>query len=392
MEHISRRGFLGSLAGFSLASGLEVLGATGFAETGETANGEFVLVGTQTTGTSKGIYSYRLDPETGELRHVGLAAQSAMPTFLALSPDGKNVFAVNEIEEFRGAKSGSVSSFVLDREVGKLRPVNQVASGGGSPCNVAVDHTGKCVFVANYTGGSAASFKVQPGGGLSEIVSLLQYKGSGPNKERQDQPHAHRVTLSPDNKFLMVNDLGLDVIHIYKLDPETAVLTANDPPEWKARPGSGPRALQFHPNGRWAYCVTEMSSTVYVLHWDAQRGAFETVQEISLLPRHHHGPTGASDIVLDGAGRFAYAANRLTDFLASFTVSAEDGRLTLIERSSCGGKTPRHLALDRTGKWLLVANQLTDNIAIFGRNTETGRLAKAGKSFAISRPQCILFA
>ena len=384
MEQITRRKFVGGLAALPLAGGLAGLG--------EMETGEFVLVGTQTTGTSKGIYSYRLDPATGELRHVALAAQSDMPTFLALAPDGKSVFAVNEIEQFRGAKGGSVSSFVLDREVGKLRPVNQVASGGGAPCNISVDHTGKCVFAANYSGGSAASFKVQPGGGLSEIVSLLQYKGSGPNKERQDQPHAHRVTVSPDNRFVMVNDLGLDVIHIYKLDASTAVLTANDPAEWRAAPGSGPRALQFHPNGKWAYCVTEMTSAVYVLRWDAERGALETVQEISLLPRHHHGPTGASDIVLDKAGKFAYAANRLDDFLVTFTVSADTGRLTLVERSSCGGKTPRHLALDRTGKWLLVANQLTDTIAIFGRDPETGRLAKAGKSFAISRPQCILFA
>jgi 6-phosphogluconolactonase len=355
------------------------------------AGGELLLVGTQTSGTSKGIYAYRFNPVSGELTQTGLAAETKNPTFLVLAPDGRTIFVVNELEEYQGKKSGAVSSFVLERRTGKLEAVNSVASLGGSPCHVTVDKSGRCVFVANYSGGSAASYLVGPGGRLSEAISFFQYSGGGSDKTRQEGPHAHRVTVSPDNRFVMVNDLGLDVIHLYRLDANTAKLTPNEPAVWKAAPGSGPRALQFHPNGRWAYCVTEMKSTVNVLHWNAQSGALETVQEVPLLPEGYSGETGAADIVLDKAGRFAYAANRLDDFLASFTVSPTDGKLTLLERTSCGGKIPRHLALDKTGRWLLVANQKSDNLAVFARDAHMGRLAKAGGSSPLSRPQCLVF-
>ena len=382
MSFRSRRGFMQGAAALPLALRAMAQG---------NAHGELLLVGTQTSGTSKGIYAYELNAASGELRQLGVAGEAANPTFLALAPNGKDVFAVNEIDSFADKNSGSLSAFRLDRVAAKLRLVNQVATGGGSPCHVAVDHTGTCVFVANYVGGSAASFRLEEGGKLSKAVSLFQYRGSGPDKARQTSPHAHRVTVSPDNRFVMVNDLGLDVIHVYRLDPRTGVMTPNDPPTWKAAPGSGPRALQFHPNGRWAYCVTEMSSTVYVLRWDAVGGILETVQELAMLPQGYHGETAGNDIVLDRAGRFAYASNRLDDFLATFDVAPEDGRLTLARRSSCGGKTPRHLALDKTGRWLLVANQLSDNLAVFARDATTGKLADAGKIFPLSRPQCVLF-
>ena len=385
MSAISRRRFIQSAAALPLAThGIGVLAEMA-------GSGELLLVGTQTSGTSKGIYAYRFDAVSAELMQTGLAVESKAPTFLVLAPDGKTVFAVNEVEEYQGKKSGSVSSFALDCRTAKLEMVNTVASLGGSPCHVAVDKSGRCVFVANYSGGSAASYLVGAGGRLSEAASFFQYSGRGPDKERQEGAHAHRVTVSPDNRFVMVNDLGLDVIHIYRLDAKTAKLTLNEPAVWKAAPESGPRALQFHPNGRWAYCVTEMKSTVCVLHWNAQAGALKTVQEVPLLPEGYTGETGAADIVFDKAGRFAYVANRLDDFLATFTVSATDGKLSLVERTSCGGKTPRHLVLDKTGRWLLVANQDTDNLAVFARDTRTGRLAKVGKSFPLSRPQCLVF-
>ncbi len=349
-----------------------------------------LLVGTQTAATSKGIYAYNFDAATGELKQIGLAAEADNPTFLALAPDGKFVYAANEIDQFEGKKSGAVSSFTLDRRSAKLTKINQVASLGDGTCHVSVDHTGRCVFAANYGGGSAASFSVREGH-LSEAVSFLQFEGHGPEKQ-QSGPRAHRVTPSPDNRFLLVNDLGLDTIHIYRLDATTARLTPNDPSEWRATPGSGPRALRFHPNGRWAYCVNELKSTVNVLHWDASRGQLETTQEISLLPEGHQGPSAASEIVMDSHARFAYVANRLDDFLVTFAMSPEGDKLTLLNRSSCGGKTPRHIALDPSKAWLLVANQVSDNIAVFARDKQTGHVADQGKSFPLSKPQCLIFA
>jgi 6-phosphogluconolactonase len=225
---------------------------------------------------------------------------------------------------------------------------------------------------------------------LSQAFSFFQYIGAGPDQARQKGPHAHRVTVSPDNRFLLVNDLGLDAIHIYRLDAASARLTPHEP-AWRSKPGAGPRALRFHPNGRVAYCVTEMASAVVVLRWDARRGMLETVQEVAMRPADFQGTTGGSDIVIDQEARFAYAADRFDDLIATFSISPTDGRLTLVDRTSCGGKVPRHLALDPTGRRLLVANQVSDNIAVLSRDARTGRLS-AGRSFPLSRPQCLVFA
>ncbi len=353
---------------------------------------ELLMIGTQTvTGTSKGIYACNFDSATGELKQVELATEADNPTFLVLAPGGQLLIAANELEHYEGKNSGAVSSYALNRAARKLTKVNEVASKGAGTCHVAVDHTGHSAFGANYNGGSATSFKLAKDGHLSPAVSFEQYTGHGPNKDRQEQPHAHRVTVSPDNRFLLVNDLGLDKIHIYRLDADTAKLTLNDPPAWKAEPGSGPRALRFHPSGKWAYCVNEIKSTVDVLRWDGQRGALETIQRVELLPAGYKGPTRGCDIVLTRDARFAYVANRDDNFMATFTV-AEDAKLQLQRRSSCGGKIPRHFALDPSEHWLLVANEQTDNIAVFSRDTASGRLADTGKSFPISKPQCLVFA
>ncbi len=359
---------------------------------GREARQRLLLVGTQTvTGTSKGIYAWHWNAENGDLRLAGLAAESENPTFLALAPGGKYLYASNEIANFEGRKSGAVSAFAVDLEASRLQPINQVSSEGAGPANVAVDHTGRSAFCANYGGGSATSFYLSPNGQISDAVSHFQYHGHGPNPQRQEAPHAHRVTVSPDDRYLLVNDLGLDCIHIYHLDAETAKLTPGEPARWNASPSSGPRALRFHPNGRVAYCVCEMASTVDVLEWSPQHGTFRQVQSISLIPADYRGPTRGCDIVLDRAGHFAYAANRDYDCLVSFSVD-RNGQLTMLARSSCGGKIPRHLALDPTEKWLLVANEDSDNIAVFARDEKSGRLAESDRTFPQSRPQCLVFA
>ena len=383
MRMMSRRGFL---QGTSAA----VLASHSLAGIAKASSEQRLFVGTQTSVTSKGIYAYSFDSATGELKQTGLAAEAEMPTFLALSPDREVLFAANEINQFEGKKSGAISSFAVNRQTATLTKINQVSAGGPGTCHVSVDHTGRCAFAANYGGGSAASFSVDKAGKLSDAVSFFQYTGSGP-KPQQKGPRGHRVTVSPDNKYLFVNDLGLDEIHVYGLDAATAKLTPHDPPAWKAEPGSGPRSLIFHPNRKWAYCVNEVGSTVNALAWDASKGIFTTLQLISTVPEGHEGPSAPSDVVMDRSGRFLYVANRLDDFMVSFSISAADGKLTLMERTSCGGKTPRHIALDPTGRWLLVANQATDNLSVFARNAKTGKLANEGKSFPLSRPQCILF-
>jgi 6-phosphogluconolactonase len=366
-------------------------GRSGLAHGERKTNRRWLLVGTQTHKDSKGIYAYNWDPATGELTGEMLAAVSDNPTFLALDPVANYLYAANELDNFQGQKSGAVSAFAVDVAGHKLRPINQVASLGSGTCNVSVDHIGRAAFCANYVGGSASSFYLHPDGQISDAVSHFQYTGHGPNPERQEGPHAHRVTVSPDNRWLLVNDLGLDEIHVYHLDPTNAKLTPNQPPAWQATPGSGPRALRFHPNGHIAYCVCEMGSVVNVLHWDTQKGILHELQTLSLVPEDYHGETAGCDIVLTRDARFAYAINRFYDCVVTFAV-AKDGKLTLLTRSSCGGKVPRDLTLDPTERWLLVANQESDNIGVFARDAKTGKLAETGKSYPRVKPQCLVFA
>jgi 6-phosphogluconolactonase len=356
-----------------------------------TASPATLFVGTQSKDSSKGIYAYKWNAEKGEITLIGLAAETPSPTFLALSPDAKFMYAANEVDSFHGVKGGGVSSFVVDAKAGKLTAINAVSAKGTGTCHVAVDRTGQAVFCANYSGGSAASFHVKADGGLTDAVSDFQYSGHGPRAE-QEMAHAHRVTVTPDNRYLLVNDLGLDCIHIYTLDAATAKLTAHDPPEWKSEPGAGPRALRFHPNGKWAYCVLELSSEVAALQWDPQAGSLTTMQTVSLIPEGYTGkkPHG-SEIVIDRAGRFAYACDRFDDVLVSFKVDPATGKLTKLGSSKYGGKTPRHFALDPTERSMLVANQDSDTISVVRRDTKTGLLGETGKEFPIVKPQCLVF-
>ena len=386
MQKISRRGFIqGSLV---LSLGAHPWPALAK----DLGKRKLLLVGTQTgeKSTSQGIYAYAFDSATGDLEQIGLAVESSSPTFFVLAPDKKFVYAVSEVRQFEGKPGGAVSSFAFDRKNDKLTLINSSSSLGGGPTHITVDHTGRCVFVANYGGGSVASYLANDQGHLSPSVSFFQYKADKERNERSS--HAHHVTVSPDNRFLLVNDLGLDQIHIYRLDAATATITPNDPPMWRSGAGYGPRVLVFHPNGKWAYCVNELKPTVNVLNWDSARGALTTVQDISLVPEGYTGKAAPGDIVFDKQARFAYVTSRLDDFMATFAMSPKDGTLTPINHTSCGGKRPRHLALDPSERWLLIANQDTNNISVFARDERTGHLAESGKSFPLASPMCLVFA
>lgn len=353
---------------------------------------EMVLfVGTQTMpGSSEGIYSYRWNAETGELSGQQLAAEAEMPTFLALSPDGRRLYATSETFNFMEQESGGVTAFEVNGA--RLTEINAGVSRGTVTCHVSTDHTGRVVFCANYMGGSASSFRVEPSGALTPVVSHFQHHGRGPNPERQEQPHAHWAVPSPDNRFVLVNDLGLDCIHIYKLDADTARLTPHDPPRWNAAPGSGPRVLHFHPNGRWAYMVGELEASVSLLNWDTQAGTFTEMQKTFVTPKDYNGPLSTGcDLTLTRDGRYLYAINRGYDVVVGYSIDEASGKLTEVNRVGSGGRIPRHLALDRTEKFLLVANQESDNIAVFARDHATGTLDANGRSYAISRPQCLVF-
>jgi 6-phosphogluconolactonase len=383
MEHSSRRSFLAKLSAVALAARTRLWA-------GEPAG--LIFVGTYTNdkgSTSRGIYAFRWDADAGTLAPLGLAAATVNPSFLTLSPNHRHLYAVNEVDQYRGQKSGSVTSFAVQE--GALKAINTVSSGGGGPCKITVDFTGKAAFVANYDGGSAASFRVLPNGALSKAVSRFQYSGHGADPQRQAAPHTHCTTVSPDNRYVLVNDLGLDRISVYRLDPLTAVLTPNDPPFYEALPGSGPRSFTFHPGGKWAYSLNEIANTVDALAGDAERGVLTRLQNITTLPEGFNGSNTTATVVVDSAGRFLYASNRGDNSIVVFSIDDRDGKLKTVQHVGCGGKTPRHFALDPGNQWLLVANQDSSNIVVFARNTRSGQLTPTGAEYPLGHPVCIVF-
>jgi 6-phosphogluconolactonase len=374
--------FLGSSLGFPQAI---------FAQ--QAASRYLVYIGTYTTKQeSKGIYAYRFDAGTGKLSEIGLATESMDPSFLAVHPSGKYLYAVNEVGDFNGQKSGALSAFAIDHKTGKLTLLNQVSTHGAGPCYVSLDSTGRWVLVANYDGGSVATFEVQGDGSVSLVKGFVQHSGSSVDKERQEGPHAHWIAMSPDNRFALAADLGLDDVLIYKLDPSRGSLTPNTPPFAQAKPGSGPRHLAFHPNGKFAYVLTEMATTVTAFSYDANKGALTAIQTAPTLPKDYSGPTEAAEIVMHPSGKFLYASNRAgVDTITIFAIDPAKGTLKEIGRVSTKGRTPRNFAIDPTGAYLLAANQESGNVVVFKIDAATGALTPTGEEVKVPAPVSVVF-
>jgi len=346
-------------------------------------------VGTYTDKTSKGIYAFALQSSDNNLTlaPIGLAAQSASPSFLAVDAKRRLLFAVNEVDK----TAGGVSSFSINPQTGMLSAINQQSSMGKGPCHIVLDSAGKNVIVANYGSGNVAVFPVSADGHLSAASSFIQHEGKSINPTRQEGPHAHCIALDPDNHFVFVCDLGLDKVMIYKFDSAAGKLTPNDPPYAMIRPGSGPRHMIFGPGAKFAYVNSEMASTVTVFAYDAANGSLSTLQSLSTLPEDFAGNSSTAEIAMHPSGKFLYVSNRGHDSLAIFKVDAEKGTLTYVENQSTGGKTPRHFAIDPTGKFLLAENQGSGNITLFAIDAETGKLKSTGTPAQVASPVCVMF-
>jgi 6-phosphogluconolactonase len=352
-----------------------------------------VYVGTYTTKqTSKGIYAYNFNAATGQLTSIGLAAESTDPSFVAVHPNGKYLYAVNEVGDFNGMQSGAVTAFAIDPKSGALKLLNQVSTHGAGPCYVSLDKSGRFVLVANYDGGSVATFAIQDDGSLSLVKGFVQHSGSSVDKERQQAPHAHWIGVSPDNRFALVADLGLDDVMVYKLDDVRGGLTPNSPPFTQMKPGSGPRHLAFHPNGKFAYVVNEMASTVTALAYSAQKGSLSALQTLPMLPQDYSGVREAAEIAVHPSGKFLYASNRGTaNSIAAYKIDAVKGTLTAAGTFSTKGMIPRNFAIDPTGAFLLAANQDSGNIVVFRIDATTGALTPTDQVEAVPAPVCITF-
>ncbi|MEN9674109.1 MAG: 6-phosphogluconolactonase [Verrucomicrobiota bacterium] len=351
-----------------------------------------VFIGTYTGPKSEGIYSYRFDTETGAVESRGLAAPSKNPSFLALHPSGRFLYAANEVDEWNGKPGGYLSSFAIEPASGHLREINQQSSGGAAPCFVAVDRTGQDLLAANYFGGSVVCLPIQSDGSLKPASAFVQHRGSSVNPDRQKEPHAHSINLSPDNRFALAADLGLDQVLVYRFDPAAGTLIPNTPPFGRLAPGSGPRHLAFSPDGRHAFVINEMLSTLTSMAYDARAGTLTEVQSASTLPDGKpRKDSSTAQVCVHPNGRFVYGSNRGDDSIVVMSVQP-DGHLKWVERVSTQGRTPRNFQLDPSGKFLWAANQSSDSITLFRVDGATGRLTPTGKQLAVGAPVCVVFA
>ncbi|MGD0060709.1 MAG: lactonase family protein [Verrucomicrobiia bacterium] len=347
-----------------------------------------VYIGTYTRAQSKGIYVCRLNTVTGALTSPALAVSTANPSFLALHPNHRLLYAVGETT---GASNGTVNAFLIDDKTRTLMLLNQQTSAGRGPCHLAVDASGRCLLVANYGSGSIASLPIHVDGTLGPPASVIQHTGSSIDPKRQQGPHAHSVGFDPANRRAFCADLGLDKLLVYNFDPATATLTPNDPPFGVVKPGAGVRHFVFSPKGDRVYVINEMGSTITAFDYEANRGALTEFQTISTLPDTFTGPNTGAEIAIHPNGKFLYGSNRGDNSIAVFAIDDATGKLTLIGHQSTLGKTPRMFAIDPTGNFLLAANQDSNSIAVFRVDPATGRLTPTGQSVEVSLPSCVTF-
>src|SRR5579863_6225984 len=399
---ISRRSFLGGAAALAAARGLA---AAGFAHAGQGRELAYVGTYTELPGPGKngrGIELFEADLGTGDLVHRGLAAKSRNPSWIAVHPSRKYLYAVNEISDFQGG-FGSVSAFAVDAESGALRELNIVSSRGAAPAYISLDSTGNFAFVANYGGGSVAVLPIRGDGSLGEAVDVRLDEGSvgiaratgAPAgsfaNSGHDTPHAHMIAPDPNNQFVLATDLGQDRIYTYRFDPRSGKLSpAPGAPFVALPPGDGPRHFAFHPNGRWLYSIQEEASTVAFFRYDPAIGGLEPQQTLSTLPAGFAGTSYASEILAAPNGTALYAVNRLHDTIAVFVIG-RDGRLSYVAETSTLGDYPAQCRIAPGANYLYVCNQRSDDITSFRIQPGTGLLAHAGQYISVGTPGCITF-
>jgi 6-phosphogluconolactonase len=380
------------LSVFSVALAAPLLWPVGAAGAAKAAKGEYlVYIGAYTGKKSQGIQVLRFSSVTGKLTPVGLAAETPSPSWVTIHPNHRFLYAVSEISNYEGKRSGAVAAFRIDATTGQLTFLNKVASRGAGPCFVTVDKTGKCVLVANYGGGSVAVLPIKEDGSLSEASAFVQHSGTVANPKRQGGPHAHSINVSPNNRFAIVADLGLDEVLVYRFDPVKGSLVPNEPPFTKVSPVSGPRHFAFHPNGKFGYVINEIASTVTAFSYDAAGGVLKELQTIRTLPEDFKGVNNTAEVQVHPSGKFLYGSNRGHDSIAVFAVDSKKGTLQAIEQVSTQGKVPRNFGIDPTGSYLIAANQNSDNLVVFRIDRKTGKLTPTGQTVEVGAPVCVKF-
>ncbi|HEV3004545.1 MAG TPA: lactonase family protein [Pirellulales bacterium] len=351
-----------------------------------------VYIGTYSSAASEGIYLLNLDLASGELKKAGATSGVQNPSFLAIHPSRRFLYAVCEVSEVDGKKGGGVSALAIDAKTGGLTLLNQQSSVGSGPCHLVVDKTGKNVLVANYGGGSCCVLPIGDDGKLSEASSFVQHKGTSVDKGRQEAPHAHSINLDAASRFAFCADLGLDQVLVYRFDAAKGLLTPNDPPFAAVAPGSGPRHFAFHPNGKYAYVINEMKLTVTAFAYDAQKGVLKELQTISTVPAGIKTEGfSTAEVQVHPSGKFLYGSNRGHDSIAMFSIDQATGKLTALGQQPTEGKTPRNFGIDPSGAYLLAENQDSGTIVVFSIDPTTGKLSPTGHTMEVPSPVCAKF-
>lgn len=386
-NNISRRDFLAALAAAAAIPFASSVNSQANDRTGEL----LVYAGTYTTGTkSEGIYILKLNLESGGLAPYKTVAQIVDPSFIAIDGERRYLYAVNETIEYQGKKSGYLSAFAIDQKSGGLKLLNKQPSLGGAPCHVSISDNNKFVMAANYAGGNVVVLPILGNGMLGAAIDVRQHYGSGPVKDRQEAAHAHSTTLDRRNNFVAACDLGADKVFLYKFDKVSGKLTPNSAQQFfQTKPGAGPRHFAFHPNGRAAFVINELNSSITSLAYDERRGTLKEIQSVSTLPAGWAGANTCADIKVSPDGLFLYGSNRGHDSIVSFAVEQNSGRLSFVEHVSTQGMTPRNFAIDPTGKILLAANQKSDSIVTFFIEKTTGKLRPTGNKADVPAPVCL---
>lgn len=362
-----------------LSSLLYLLVGTAFGQSAD----YYLYVGTYTRKTSEGIYTYRFNPQTGEVSPVSHTKGVSNPSFLAITPNQRFLYAVG------GDSGDSVRAFAIDRQSHGLTLLNAQSAMGMGATHVAVDKTGKWVIVGNYRSGDLCVLPTRADGSLDKATQHIRHEGKSVDPERQDHPYVHSINIAPNNRDVFVPDLGTDKVMTYTLNAQTGTLTPGNPPFTSVTPGSGPRHLTFHPNGKFAYLIQEMSATITGFLY--RNGTLQAFQTVSSLPEGYTGRKWSADIHISPDGLFLYGSNRAHESLSIFRINQQTGQLTLVGHQPVGGKTPRNFAIDPTGNFVLVANQDSDTITLFRRDKQTGTLTPTGKAITVSMPVCLLF-
>ena len=383
-----RRQFLRTVGsgtiGLALASGLDVR-----SKAAESLREALVYVGTYTTGKSEGIYLYRMNLSSGELKHLSTAAGVVNPSFLTIDSQQRYLYAVNEVTDFSGKPGGAVSAFAINRKTGRLQFLNQQPSFGGAPCYVTIDRTGRFILVANYVGGNVSVLPIAGNGRLGSATDVDQHHGSSVNPTRQEGPHAHSIVLDRGNRYAYSCDLGTDKIMIYRFDSKKGKLTANQQPWVQVKAGAGPRHFTFHPSGKFGYVMNELDATITSFHCDSLTGTLKEAQTVHTLPDGFSENNTTADIHVSPFGKFLYGSNRGHNSIVVFEIDEQTGKLRYIEHAPTGGRTPRNFAIDPTGRFLLAANQDSDTIVTFLIDPATGRLKPTGHVADVPSPVCL---